>query len=617
MQKIAVKEGLCGSFGTLEYLSVMTGATKVVVEQIPRGKKKGIMSDARVHPDSPLSAQVRGYGLLDFKVVPCTEDFKSETLAKEMKNELLKFSKRKEHAERDCCVVVTMTHGKEDHIYGTDGDAVPLATIFSMFDNDSCPSLSGKPKLFFVQACQGDKTGGNRHQAVEYSDGYQLTSSDTPVPPVWKSDMFIAYPSPWGYQSVRTEDGSPFLGAITKVFSEHAKDTNLFDMMTMVNREVSDASKGLVQPEVHSTLRKQLYFFPDHDVPPSIPVAPLTIHSYAIGTEGRVIQEAGGVELIFPKGCVSEERVVSVEPVTVTLPWMWRKYASKQQVNTTLMHFQPNRGWAVFSAHLQEADHTVTFKTFHFQSYFLVQTLNDAVHFVEKIWKGYAEDKVHLSIIPNSTTREITMLCTHKLQDQQEFFYITEEQLKHQFKQQVYMKSNEKIKAMITEESDIEIEKYDIPRGGITFYFPPATANRYSLRLKKREEASEKGVYEGSIQFDRVQSDGHTSAGTMEEAINNALIYLRPRSEDPHDVAQNFDKVVKSVGTSWKELALKLGLSYEAVQVIDQNVKLKDDFDKCRDALYQWRQINGKKATLEVLKDALSQIDMNSVRDEL
>ncbi|XP_078617493.1 p53-induced death domain-containing protein 1-like [Branchiostoma floridae x Branchiostoma japonicum] len=327
-----------------------------------------------------------------------------------------------------------------------------------------------------------------------------------------------------------------------------------------------------------------------------------------------------------------------LQPVTVTLPWMWRKYASKQQVNTTLMHFQPNRGWAVFSAHLQEPDHTVTFKTFHFQSFFLVQTLmNDAVHFVEKIWKGYAEDKVHLSIIPNSTTREITMLCTHKLQDQQEFFYITEEQLKHQFKQQVYMKSNEKIKAMITEETcDIEIEKYDIPRGGITFYFPPATANRYSLRLKKRDEASEKGVYEGSIQFDRVQADGHTSAGTMEEAINNALIYLRPRSEavaltdgslssqgsvpapiDPHDVAQNFEKVVKSVGTSWKELALKLGLSYEAVQVIDQNVKLKDDFDKCRDALYQWRQINGKKATLEVLKDALSQIDMNSVRDEL
>ncbi|KAI8514836.1 luteolysis [Branchiostoma belcheri] len=597
MQRIFVKDRPAGwKLATPGELSAMTGIFRNVirndvVEQIPRGKKKGIMCDAMV-PMMPDCSDINGYGVLNVNVLRCTEDFKSKTMGKGMKDELQKFSQRKEHAERGCSVVVLMTHGKEGHIYGTDDKTVPLKTIFSMFDDDSCPRLSGKPKLFFIQACQGDKW---RRQASATADaGFGTSSPETKVPPVWKTDMFIAFASPMG-----------------------------------------------------------------HEMHQNIPVSPLTIHSYVVSTEGRVIREAGGVELVFPKDCVSEERVISVEvdvipintlinqkfmalsavltvkqsrnthflePVTVTLPWMWRKYASKPQVNTTLMHFEPSRGWSVVSAHLQEAEHTLPCRP------------NSAQRCVPcgKIWKGYAEDKVHLSIIPNATTREITMLCTHKLQDQQEFFFMSEEQLKHQFKQQVYMKSNEKIKATITEESDIEIEKYDIPRGGITFYFPPATANRYSLRLKAKEGVIERGEYEGSIQFDRIQAGGHTTESTMDDAINNALIYLRPRSQamahtdnssprqgsipaskGSDDLVQIFEKVVKGVGTSWKELALQLELSYEAVQVIDQNVKLKDDFDKCRDVLHQWRQNNGKKATLEVLKQALSQIGMSSVKDEL
>ncbi|XP_035687213.1 uncharacterized protein LOC118423241 [Branchiostoma floridae] len=122
---------------------------------------------------------------------------------------------------------------------------------------------------------------------------------------------------------------------------------------------------------------QDLYMLTDQHTSIPVPVAPFTIRSYVVGTEGRVIQEYGGVKLIFPQGCVSEERVISVEvdvmpiddlvnqkfqalsavitvkqsqttpflkPVTVTLPWMWRKYTFLPEVNTTLMHFQPNHG---------------------------------------------------------------------------------------------------------------------------------------------------------------------------------------------------------------------------------------------------------------------------------
>ena len=41
-------------------------------------------------------------------------------------------------------------------VYGVDGNQVNIAEeICAPFDGANCPSLSGKPKVFIVQACQG------------------------------------------------------------------------------------------------------------------------------------------------------------------------------------------------------------------------------------------------------------------------------------------------------------------------------------------------------------------------------------------------------------------------------------------------------------------------------
>ena len=43
-----------------------------------------------------------------------------------------------------------MSHGEENAIYARDV-TYPIPTLWEHFTADNCPSLAGKPKLFFIQ----------------------------------------------------------------------------------------------------------------------------------------------------------------------------------------------------------------------------------------------------------------------------------------------------------------------------------------------------------------------------------------------------------------------------------------------------------------------------------
>ena len=60
------------------------------------------------------------------------------------------------HREYDCLVFCILTHGGDCCIlYGTGGRPVHIHKITELFHYNRCPNLAGKPKLFFIQACQG------------------------------------------------------------------------------------------------------------------------------------------------------------------------------------------------------------------------------------------------------------------------------------------------------------------------------------------------------------------------------------------------------------------------------------------------------------------------------
>ncbi|CAL8343178.1 unnamed protein product [Boreogadus saida] len=68
----------------------------------------------------------------------------------------------RDHSGMDCVACVVLSHGLKGCVYGVDGEEVRLEELTDLLHGVRCPSLRGKPKLFFIQACQGNQ----REQAV-------------------------------------------------------------------------------------------------------------------------------------------------------------------------------------------------------------------------------------------------------------------------------------------------------------------------------------------------------------------------------------------------------------------------------------------------------------------
>ena len=66
----------------------------------------------------------------------------------------------------DSIVVCILSHGKEGEIVASDGKTVYLKDVTS--ELIKCKNLRGKPKILFIQACQGEKvdTGLYEDEAV-------------------------------------------------------------------------------------------------------------------------------------------------------------------------------------------------------------------------------------------------------------------------------------------------------------------------------------------------------------------------------------------------------------------------------------------------------------------
>lgn len=50
-----------------------------------------------------------------------------------------------------------LSHGQNGTVYGSDGKEVFIRELTEPFTSNQAPTLAGKPKLFFIQACQGNE----------------------------------------------------------------------------------------------------------------------------------------------------------------------------------------------------------------------------------------------------------------------------------------------------------------------------------------------------------------------------------------------------------------------------------------------------------------------------
>ncbi len=61
-----------------------------------------------------------------------------------------------DHSEADCFLVAVLSHGEMGILYTKDTAYKP-DRLWGNFNAEKCPTLAGKPKMFFIQACQGDQ----------------------------------------------------------------------------------------------------------------------------------------------------------------------------------------------------------------------------------------------------------------------------------------------------------------------------------------------------------------------------------------------------------------------------------------------------------------------------
>ncbi|KAH6932601.1 hypothetical protein HPB50_008022 [Hyalomma asiaticum] len=165
--------------------------------------------------------------------------------ASDMRKTLMEAAQSKDHDGAECLVVILMSHGELDMIYGEDWQLLHLEDIYSLFGNKHCPALQGKPKVFFIQACRGDmrckgtRTIGCQTDAIPLPAGLPKSSPSREEHMTTCSDIYVAYATIRGYVAFTSKTfGSWFLLSVYKVFSEHAGTMHLDMLMQLVRRDV-------------------------------------------------------------------------------------------------------------------------------------------------------------------------------------------------------------------------------------------------------------------------------------------------------------------------------------------------------------------------------------------
>ncbi|XP_047922341.2 caspase-6 isoform X1 [Anser cygnoides] len=183
-----------------------------------------------------------------------------------------------DHSDADCFVCVYLSHGENDHVYAHDGQ-IKIETITNMFRGDKCPSLVGKPKIFIIQACRGDKHDDPVivQDTVDGTEETIVNETEVDAAGVYTlpagADFLMCYSVAQGYFSHReTINGSWYIQDLCEALKKHGSSLEFTELLTVVNRKVShrkvDVCKDINAigkkqiPCFASMLTKKLYFHP-------------------------------------------------------------------------------------------------------------------------------------------------------------------------------------------------------------------------------------------------------------------------------------------------------------------------------------------------------------------
>ncbi|XP_064118143.1 caspase-1-like [Macrobrachium nipponense] len=189
-----------------------------------------------------------------------------------------------DHRDCDSLVVVFMSHGglnektNKEFIWTYDS-MVDTSELWKNLTPEKCPSLAGKPKLFFIQACRGEDTDRGvqlkKPKALSVqTDSVDVTLNEEYAIPLYADllMMWASYPGMFAFKSRnRGINGSVFFHFLTRVFNEDAHNEDLSSMLLRVTREVAvhyesympgagELDKNKQIPQTVSTLMRKVKF---------------------------------------------------------------------------------------------------------------------------------------------------------------------------------------------------------------------------------------------------------------------------------------------------------------------------------------------------------------------
>ncbi|XP_073334420.1 caspase-6-like [Pagrus major] len=179
-----------------------------------------------------------------------------------------------DYSDADCFLLVFLSHGEEDHVWTFD-EKISIQDITSKFKGDKCRSLVGKPKIFILQACRGNKyddpvTACAVRDSESDTDDVEDACAIQTLPA--GADFIMCYSTAEGYYSVRnTQNGSWYIQSLCELLEKYGHSLEFTEILTWVNSKVSTRSVCSNDSEVNgkkqvpcfaSMLTKRLYFKP-------------------------------------------------------------------------------------------------------------------------------------------------------------------------------------------------------------------------------------------------------------------------------------------------------------------------------------------------------------------
>ncbi|KAG8558893.1 hypothetical protein GDO81_017178 [Engystomops pustulosus] len=195
-------------------------------------------------------------------------EIRKELLTDEIQECLMEFSKR-DHTDRDCFICCILTHGKSQVVLGTDSEPLPISKVTSYFSPKNCRTLAGKPKLFFIQACQGLDTQGAHPIEADADAIPAVEQRKATITIPYDADVLVGMSTVDGYYSFRhIKKGTWYIQALCDNLTKMVpRGEDILSILTKVNKDVSEkeySKDGKItlkqMPQPAYTLRRKLVF---------------------------------------------------------------------------------------------------------------------------------------------------------------------------------------------------------------------------------------------------------------------------------------------------------------------------------------------------------------------